>query len=156
KPMTGEVITCPVLADGHLYLANLDGTLACFEQEDGRPLWQEPRNATSAPAVWQKQCYFSQRHEMPAHTAAAAQQMERLAKKMAAAGSPSEPIPGTMNPADYLDHEKRRHRSPHYGLHDAYDGSVGFGGYKGDAKILQAMGNLGMGHVFGVWAYQGS
>jgi Ca-activated chloride channel homolog len=156
QPMTGEVITCPVLADGHVYLANLDGTLACFEQEDGRPHWQESRNATSAPVVWRRQCYFSQRHELPAHAAAAAQQMERLARKMAAAGTPTESIPGTMNPADYLDHEKRRRRSPHYGMHSAFDGSVGFGGHKGDAKIDQAMGNLGMGHVFGVWAFQGS
>ena len=35
----------------------------------------------------------------------------------------------------------------------------GFGGQgagKGDAKIQQAMGNLGQGSVFGVWSYQGS
>jgi outer membrane protein assembly factor BamB len=28
--ITGEVITAPVLADGHVYLATLDGTLYCF------------------------------------------------------------------------------------------------------------------------------
>jgi hypothetical protein len=160
QPLTGEVITCPVLADGHVYLANLDGTLACFGQADGQPLWQEARNATSAPAVWRRQCYFSQRHEVPgkagAAAAAAAQQMEHLARKMAAAGSPTEPFLGTVSPADYLDHEKRRHRSPHYGTHGSYDSTVGFGGHKGDAKIAQAMGNLGTGHVFGVWAFQGS
>ncbi len=156
QPMTGEVITCPVLADGHVYLANLDGTLACFDQEDGQPLWNEARNATSAPVVWRQQCYFSQRQELRENAAVAAQQMERLARKMARAGTPTESIPGTMGPADYLDHEKRRHRSPHYGTHGAYDGFVGFGGHKGDAKIAQAMGNLGIGHVFGVWAFQGS
>jgi outer membrane protein assembly factor BamB len=156
QPMTGEVITCPVLADGHVYLANLDGTLACFDQEDGVPLWHEARNATSAPAVWRRQCFFSQREELRAKAAAVGQQMEHMAMQRAAAGSPSEPIPGTRSPADYLDHEKRRHRSPHYGMHGAYDGGVGFGGHKGDAKINQAMGNLGTGHVFGVWAFQGS
>jgi outer membrane protein assembly factor BamB len=156
QPMAGEVITCPVLADGHVYLTNLDGTLACFEQEDGKPLWNEARNATSAPAVWRRQCYFSQRQELREHAAAAAQQMEHLASKVAAAGTPTESIPGTRSPADYLDHEKRRRRSPHYGTHGAYDGAVGFGGHKGDSKIAQAMGNLGAGHVFGVWAYQGS
>jgi outer membrane protein assembly factor BamB len=156
QPINGEVITCPVLADGHVYLANLDGTLACFEQEDGQPLWQEARNATSAPAVWRRQCYFSQRDEIRANAAAAAQQVERLARKMAAAGTPSESIPGTMGHADYLDHEKRRRRSPHYGKHGAFDGFVGFGLHKGDAKIAQAMGNLGTGHVYGVWSFQGS
>jgi outer membrane protein assembly factor BamB len=156
QPMSGEVITCPVLADGHVYVANLDGTLACFAQEDGRPLWNEARNATSAPAVWRQQCYFSQREELRAKAAAAAQQMERLARKRSAAGTPTERYDQTRSPADYLDHEKRRHRSPHYGTHGAYDGGVGFGGHKGDAKIAQAMGNLGTAHVFGVWAYQGS
>jgi outer membrane protein assembly factor BamB len=156
QPLTGEVITCPVLADGHIYLANLDGTLACFEQEDGRPLWQEARNATSAPAVWRRQCYFSQRDEVREKASAASQQMERLARKMAAAGTPSESIPGTMGHADYLDHEKRRHRSPHYKMHGHFDGFVGFGMHKGDAKIGQAMSNLGTGHVYGVWSFQGS
>jgi len=33
---------------------------------------------------------------------------------------------------------------------------VGFGFSKGDAKMEQAMSNLGQGHVHGVWAYQGS
>jgi outer membrane protein assembly factor BamB len=158
QPLTGEVITCPVLADGHVYLANLDGTLACFAQEDGRPLWHEARNATSAPAVWRQQCYFSQGHEVPAaaRAAAAAQKMERLARKKAAAGTPTEPLPGTTTPADYLDHQKRRHRSPYYKMHTDYDVNVGFGAHKGDAKIAQAMYNLGTGHVFGVWAFQGS
>lgn len=155
QPLPGEVITCPVLADGQVYVASLDGTLACFEQDGGRPLWQEAKNATSAPAVWRGHCYFSQRHEMAA-AAAAAQQMEWTAAKRAAAGTPTEPFPGTATPADYLDHEKRRQRSPHYGAHAAYDGGVGFGGHKGDAKIHQAMHNLGTAHVFGVWAYQGS
>jgi outer membrane protein assembly factor BamB len=154
QPLSGEVITCPVLADGHVYLANLDGTLACFEQEGGRPLWQEARNTTSAPAVWRQQCYFSQRQEVRA--AAAAQQTEHLAAKYAAAGTPAEPFSGTQSPADYLDHDKRRRRSPRYAAHADYDAFVGFAGHKGDAKIDQAMLNLGTDHVFGVWAFQGS
>jgi Ca-activated chloride channel family protein len=150
QPLPGEVITCPVLADGQVYVATLDGTLACFDQEGGRPLWQEARNATSSPAVWKGQCYFSQRQEE------SSQQMEWLAAKVAAAGTPTEPYRGTAMPADYLDHGKRQRRSPHYKMHGAYDSAVGFGGHKGDAKIGQAMHNLGTGHVYGVWAYQGS
>jgi outer membrane protein assembly factor BamB len=154
RPLAGEVITCPVLADGHVYLSNLDGTLACFAQADGRPLWQEARNATSAPAVWRQQCYFSQRRAEAA--AAAVQQTEHLARKLSAAGSPPEFYARTARRADYLDHEKRRMRSPLYGAHSAHDAGVGFGGTKGDAKIGQAMGNLGTGQVFGVWSFQGS
>jgi outer membrane protein assembly factor BamB len=155
QAIAGEVITCPVLADGQVYVASLDGTLGCFEQDSGRPLWQEARNATSAPAVWKNQCYFSQREEM-AGAATGAQQMEWLASKYAAAGTPTEHYPGTASPADYLDHAKRQRRSPHYMAHAAHDTGVGFGGSKGDSKIHQAMGNLGTAHVFGVWSYQGS
>jgi outer membrane protein assembly factor BamB len=155
QPIPGEVVTCPVLADGGVYVTCLDGTLACFEQGSGRPLWQEARKATSAPAVWGGQCYFSQRDEK-ATAEAAAQQMEWLARKAAAAGTPTEPFLGTAALADYLDHGKRERRSPSYKLHAAYDGGVGFGGHKGDAKIHQAMGHLGTAHVFGVWAFQGS
>jgi outer membrane protein assembly factor BamB len=155
QPIPGEIITCPVLADGQVYLTCLDGTLACFEQDGGQPLWQEARQATSAPAVWNNQCYFSQRHEQ-ATPEAAAQQMEWLARKYAAAGTPTEPFLGTAAAADYLDHAKRERRSPSYKMHAALDGGVGFGGHKGDAKIHQAMGHLGTAHVFGVWTYQGS
>jgi Ca-activated chloride channel family protein len=155
QPVAGEIITCPVLADGHVYLANLDGTLACFEQDAGRPLWQERRNATSAPAVWKGQCYFSQR-EVRASAAAAAQQTEHMASKLAAAGAESQTFHETARLADYLDHGKRSRSSPHYKSHADYDGHVGFAAHKGDAKIDQAMYNLGTAHVFGVWAYQGS
>jgi outer membrane protein assembly factor BamB len=154
QAIPGEVITCPVLADEHVYAATLDGTLACFAQENGQRLWQEARNATSAPAVWQGRCYFSQRSERQA--AAATQQMEWTASQLSMPGSPTEPFLGTTKAADYLDHAKRQRRSPHYGLHACYDGAVGFGGHKGDAKIYQAMGNLGQAHVFSVWSFQGS
>ena len=36
------------------------------------------------------------------------------------------------------------------------DASVGFAGHKGDAKMDQAGGHLGHGHVSSIWAYQGS
>lgn len=157
QPISGEIITCPVLADGEVYLSNLDGTLACFRQGDGQPLWHEAKNASSAPVVWQRQCYFSQRAEgAPAPTSARAQQTEHLARKYAAHGTPTHKYEATSKPADYLDHEKRRHRSPHYKLQHQYDAGVGFAYSKGDAKMEQAMHNLGTAHVSGVWSFQGS
>ena len=61
QPVNGEIITSPVLADAHVYLTCLDGTLFGFEQRDGAPLWSESKDASSSPAVWRKNCYFSQR-----------------------------------------------------------------------------------------------
>jgi len=156
QAIVGEVITCPVLADGQVYAASLDGTLACFDQASGRQLWQEARQATSAPAVWKNQCYFSQREARAGAAAKDIQQMEMLARKISRAGTPTEAFMGTAEKADYLDHDKRQHRSPHYARHATYDGGVGFAYSKGDAKIHQAMYNLGTAHVSGVWSYQGS
>lgn len=156
-PIAGEIITCPVLADGEVYVSCLDGTIACFGQLDGQLVWQETRNATSTPAVWRRQCYFSQRRERagtPGHDDV--QQMEALASKLSAVGTPVESFLATEQLADYLDHSKRQTRSSRYARQTAYDSAVGFGGHKGDAKIEQAMRNLGHGHVSAVWAYQGS
>ena len=46
--------------------------------------------------------------------------------------------------------------SPRYAASMHKDGAVGFGHAKGDAKMYQAMSNLGHAHVHAVWAYQGS
>jgi outer membrane protein assembly factor BamB len=158
QPMVGEVITCPVLADDQVYVTNLDGTLACFRQDDGHPLWQEAKNATSAPAVWRSRCYFSQRCEgSPAPgSPGVLQQMERLVRNVAAGGAPSVPYEATARAADYLDHEKRRRRSPHYAAHELHDAAVGFAGFKGDSKMHQAIHHLGTAQVSAVWAFQGS
>ncbi len=80
-PIPGELITCPVLADGHVYASTLEGTLSCFEQTSGTLLWTEQKEATSSPAVWKGRCYFSQRTEEERHTPSgvAAQKRERLA-----------------------------------------------------------------------------
>src|SRR5215471_18958852 len=64
QPLPGEIITAPVLAEGHVHVANLDRTLACFRQNDGAKVWQEAKGATSSPMVWEGECYFSQRKEV--------------------------------------------------------------------------------------------
>jgi outer membrane protein assembly factor BamB len=158
EPIGGEVITAPVVAAGSVYLATLDGTLACFRESDGRPLWQEPKSATSAPAVWEGRCYFSQGEEIAAGAAGsgARQKMEHMTRQAAAPQAATEAYHATRRKADYLDHGKRMAGSPRYAASMKMDSSVGFGAYKGDAKIEQAMNNLGLGHVHGVWAYQGS
>lgn len=89
QPIHGEIITSPVLADDHVYLTCLDGTMFAFEQRDGAPLWSEAKNASSSPAVWCKNCYFSQRQQVPGTEADGPDQMERLARKAAATGTPT-------------------------------------------------------------------
>jgi outer membrane protein assembly factor BamB len=158
QPLSGEIITTPVLAEGHVYVANLDGTLSCFRLDDGTIVWQEAKNATSSPMVWEGECYFSQRKEVlvPQGGAHVPQQMEELARRSPGAHGMTSSFSGTLGPADYLDHEKRRRRSPRYAACEAADAGVGFAFSKGDAKMEQAQKHLGHGHVSGLWAYQGS
>jgi outer membrane protein assembly factor BamB len=160
QQLPGEIITAPVVAEGHVYVANVDGTMACFREEDGGRVWQEEKNATSSPMVWQGECYFSQRKEvMMARGGApmAAQQMEELAVRGSGAAAATAAYAATTGYADYLDHGKRQRRSPYYAACEVQDGAVGFGGmHKGDAKMHQARMHLGHGHVSSLWAYQGS
>jgi outer membrane protein assembly factor BamB len=157
EPIEGEVITAPVLAEGHVHFATLDGTIYRVRQADGHVEWKEPRNATSSPVVWEGECYFSQRQEVtggdpaeqgPYQTEALAARALRE-EKMRRYGA-------TSRKADYLDHAKRARGSPEYAMDELRDAHVGFAYAKGDAKMFQAAHNLGKSHVHAVWAYQGS
>jgi outer membrane protein assembly factor BamB len=158
QPLSGEIITAPVLAEGQVYVANLDGTLSCFRQDDGAKVWQEVKNATSSPMVWEGECYFSRRKEvlLPRGGAQVLQQMEELAMRGPGDFGLTAGFAGTLGAADYLDHKKRRRRSPHYAACEMADAGVGFAFSKGDAKMEQAQKHLGHGQVSGLWAYQGS
>jgi outer membrane protein assembly factor BamB len=156
QPLSGEIITAPVLADGNVYVANLDGTMSCFRQEDGTKHWQEQKQATSSPVVWEGECYFSQCSEIPLRGELAMQKIEMLAKmKQDTLGTVSQYV-GTRANADYLDHAKRKRSSKQYAATMAQDAAVGFASSKGDAKMEQAEFHLGQAHVSSIWAYQGS
>jgi outer membrane protein assembly factor BamB len=157
QPIEGEVITAPVLAEGHVHFSTLGGTMYRLRQEDGHVQWHEPRNATSSPVVWEGECYFSQRQEVAEGDPAqgGAYQAEHLGAWKIKEGAHRH-YPGTSRKADYLDHAKRMSRSPIYRVSAHKDSAVGFSQFKGDAKMYQAMANLGKGHVHAIWAYQGS
>src|SRR5262249_41393120 len=144
---------------GSVHFATLGGSLYRLRQQDGHVEWHErKKNATCSPVVWEDECYFSQRVEVAAVAAQnEACQWEQLAACSGPAAHARErQYAGTARQADYLDHAKRMRRSPRYAASGLKDMGVGFGSAKGDAKMAQAMRNLGTGHVHGVWAYQGS
>src|SRR5262249_46578413 len=62
--IASEIITTPVLADNQVYLATLEGTLYCFQQDAGQLVWTKKHNATSSPVVFKGECYFSRRKEV--------------------------------------------------------------------------------------------
>jgi outer membrane protein assembly factor BamB len=157
QPIEGEIITAPVLAEGHVHFVTLDGTLYRVRQEDGHIECKEPRNATSSPVIWEGECYFSQREAVAEGDPAqgVVYQSEHLAARKL-----RDPVfrkyGETSRKSDYLDHLKRMRRSPRYAKSAGLDAGVGFGVAKGSAKMHQAMGNLGHAQVHSVWAYQGS
>jgi Ca-activated chloride channel family protein len=156
--IAGEIITAPVIDRDHVFLATLDGTLYSFKP-DGKLAWQEKKNATSAPAVGDLECYFSCRAQTTVKKDGkdVLQQNETLARRGGSAEDKVRELVATMRTADYLDYGKRRVNSPVENSYQQMDANVGFpGANKGDSKINQATGNLGQNSVVGVWSYQGS
>ncbi|HEV3263872.1 MAG TPA: PQQ-binding-like beta-propeller repeat protein [Gemmataceae bacterium] len=161
KPIAGEIITAPVVDDGQVYLATLDGTLYCFKETSGALVWQEKKNATSSPVVWNKQCYFSRRDETTvAHKGKKVkQQTEQVASRGLKHSGKTKDLVATARRADYLDYSKRTH-SAKEAANQKDDASVGFAGVasggKGSFQTAPAMSNIAQSSVSGVWSYQGS
>jgi outer membrane protein assembly factor BamB len=157
QPIASEIITAPVIEDKRVYAATLDGTLYSFDRQDGAPVFHEARNATSAPAVWNGQCYFSRREQsmVAMNGRSVAQQNEVFAARPIAPAAPVKDMERTKQQADYLDYAKRK-VSRAESASQAMDQSVGFGGSKGSANVSMMRANLGQASVHGVWEYQGS
>lgn len=91
RPIAGEIITAPVVADNLVYLATLEGSVYCFDAQDGELAWTDQTQATSAPSVWKSHCYYSRRQEGPSNEPGdgSPQQYEEMAVRgTARAGSP--------------------------------------------------------------------
>lgn len=157
QKIAGEIITAPVIESDKVYLATLDGSLYCFKQDAGELVWREQKNATSSPAVWNGQCYFSRREEVVEKKGQEdiRQQTERLTQRGIGPKEATKDLPATTRYAPYLDINKRG-ESLNEKANQAYDNVVGFAQGKGDSKIEQAVKNLGQGTIAGVWSFQGS
>jgi Ca-activated chloride channel family protein len=158
KPIAGEIITAPVIAGQRIYLATLEGTMYCFGRDNGALVWQEKQNATSSPAIWKGQLYFSRREAATVKQGGknVRQQIECLSYRDTVPQGKVSDVTATRRLADYLDFHKRSKLSGQEKQSQAYDDSVGFGAGAPDARLNQAMLNLGQGSVAGVWSYQGS
>ncbi|MCI0381098.1 MAG: PQQ-binding-like beta-propeller repeat protein [Gemmataceae bacterium] len=146
KPISAEIITAPVLADGRVFVATLDGTLSCFEVGNGKPVWSEKQNATSSPVVWQGHSYFSRRVETTVEEKGkkVAQQLEQLARRGTQASDKVRDLKATQRPADYLDVAKRGAHSTLEMKLQGLDAGVGFANVGGGgANLAMAAGFAG-------------
>jgi Ca-activated chloride channel family protein len=158
-PLSSEIMTAPVIDRDRVYAASVDGSMVCLNRRDGGRLWQENRNATSAPAVSNGQCYFSRRDAVTEHHngTTVAQQTEVMAARSASVpAAEPQPMAATRQNADYLDYKKQAASSKE-AKNQSLDAAVGFAGpNKGSAKMAVAKDNIGQASVHGIWAYQGS
>jgi outer membrane protein assembly factor BamB len=140
QPIAGEIITAPVIEDDRVYLATIGGSIYSFDRRTGTKIWEEDKNATSAPAVWGGQVFFSRREEteVSRNGKKESQQNEVMAARAVVPKAPVKELPATRQPADYLDYRKRAVSSPNERASAKLDASVGFANSKGGAKIHQA------------------
>jgi Ca-activated chloride channel family protein len=157
RPLAGDIITAPIVMDEKVYLSTVEGTVYCFGQHDGELIWKEKKNATSAPLVWNGQCYFGRRTEakLKKDGKEVTQQEEQVAARPTAKAGIVKDLPATKRLAEDLDYAKNAAK-PLEQAQKLQDDSVGFATAPAAAKLSQARSNLGKGTVNGVWAYQGS
>ena len=151
QPITGELITAPVVDGGSVYATVLDGTVYRFDETSGKLLWSDKKNATSAPMVYEGQVYLSLREAQKEGDKTV--QYEGMARMENAQGKQIDKGLWARQKADYLSVDKT---SRYAAAQKAADASVGFSSAPAAAKLHQAEGNLGVSSVSGVWAYQGS
>jgi len=157
--LPGEIITAPVIDRDRIYVATVGGIMVALNRSDGGRIWEEARNATSAPAIWNEQAFFSRREvtQVRQGDGMASQQTEVYAfRDGAATASPVRDMQSTQRNADYLDYGKRAQGAGER-QSQSYDAGVGFAGAnKGSASMAKARANLGQASVHGIWSYQGS
>lgn len=147
----GDVISAPVAANGHVYLATFDGVVRCVDAGTGSLQWSKAMRATSAPWIQGHQVYVSHREEgvhredgttSPQERTSRIDPRGRADKTYDAKGAP------------YLDAEHGGARKSALG--GAADSSVGFGSAPGAAKLEQASRLIGEDKVSRAWRFQGS
>ena len=157
--LPGEIITAPIIDRDRIYVSTVGGMMVAFNRRDGTRIWEDARNATSAPAIWNDRAFVSRREatQVKVGNSTVPQQTEVLATQATAEpASPMVDLKATQRDADYLDYAKRAGK-PAEVQSQAYDAGVGFGGLnKGSAAMAPAQANLGQASVHGIWSYQGS
>lgn len=159
KHIPAQIVTAPIISKGNLYVTSMDGTMSCMDKRDGAVVWTEKKNATSAPVVYNGKVYFSRRDVVKVQDKDGKmidQQQESLADRIITKEGQAKDLPGTAQPADYLDIAKREKLSTFQGAAKSLDAGVGFGAAPAAAGLGLGSGNIGQNTVQGVWSYQGS
>lgn len=158
RPISGDVITAPVIEGGRVYLTCFDGRSYCFEAADGSEVWAQDNRGTSAPLVVGDRVVMTEKQDLPTAAGAAPrvpwEMLRSRHRGSGADGGAHEIYVAKM--AAYMD-RSRSGGSPVMGdLAQGLDADVGFSSAPSSAKLAQAAAHLGVEHVAAAWAFQGS
>lgn len=148
--LKADVITAPIVAEGSVYAATLDGTVYRIDKDSGKAEWSVQHRATSAPWVHRGRVYMSLREDVKGadwHGGSA----EGL--------NTADVKDGVQQLRTHVSRRKARYLAYRARLESAYaaqDESVGFGAKPAAAKMEYARAHLGKGNVASVWSFQGS
>jgi Ca-activated chloride channel family protein len=145
-PITHDVITAPVCAEGKVWFATFDGWVWCLNERTGAVEWARDMGATSAPWIDNGRAFVSTRAKRCEH----GRQAERVTR-LSRSGAVDHEYAAKM--ARHLDRKWGAARKAGYHKDDA---SVGFGNAPAAAKLNIADAHLGEGLVSRTWRYQGS
>jgi outer membrane protein assembly factor BamB len=154
KPISGDVITAPVVQGESIYVACMDGESYCFNSSTGQQLWKRKGSATSAPVVYNGKMIFSERAQVKGETHEALASIETKsgsyasAKRMISFKAPylQGATNGTIGPQG----------SDASVIYGKLDSAVGFSSAPQAAALDRAASNIGISSVAGAWGYQGA
>ena len=151
-PISGEAITAPILADGFVHLATVDGMLYKFCASSGEQIYAKREGVTSAPWVCADRVFVSRRKVVAAGGRKSV--LEGVQTYDSYAGGR---VGALANPlkARYLDAATVARSKVQEAMEKA-DSAVGFGTAPASAKLKHAAANIGQSTVAGCWAYQGA
>ena len=140
-----DVITVPVVTEGHVYISTFDGSVRSIDLADGRVRWERAMNATSAPWVYRGEVYVARR------SVEEAAPWERTSSWDARAGDSRSEFRKKASP--YLSENWGARRKVQSARVDA---SVGFGHAPAAAKLGHVSRLIGERGVARTWRFQGS
>ncbi len=150
--IAGDLISAPIIYKNSVYITCFDGTVYRYDKTNGKLIWSQKKNATSAPTVYNDRIFVSLR-EAKKVGKDSIKQYEGIATLDQNNGNQQQQELWAKRTAEYLVYGRQ---SANRKVQTELDASVGFGSAPSTAKIEQAKENVGQGSVVGCWAYQGS
>ncbi len=156
KSIVSDIISAPVVCGTEVFLSSFDGMVYSYDINDGKELWRENYNASSAPWVHGDRIYTSMRQDeetMNSSGEVVRQRYEGFGYLSRGTGRQLNETQISYIMADYLNADRTSASAQEQADLDA---QVGFSTAPATAMLSLAEDNVGVHTVSGAWSYQGS